>query len=75
MSERLAVVIHENNGRVGWLEPSNRTEDPAMTDEMMTLPAQGQLLSRLSRAAPDRRESADGGNPRSVHSGHLDALG
>jgi hypothetical protein len=37
--------------------------------------AQGQLLSGLSRAAPDGREGADGGDPGSLHPGRVDPLG
>ena len=37
--------------------------------------AQGQLLPRLPGAAADGREGADGGDPGSLHPGHLDPLG
>jgi Transposase, Mutator family len=36
---------------------------------------EGQLLSGLSRAAPDGRKGADGGHPGSLHPGRLDPLG
>ena len=37
--------------------------------------AQGQLLPELPGAAADGREGADGGDPGSLHPGHLDPLG
>ena len=37
--------------------------------------AQGQLLPRLPRAAPDGGEGADRSDPGGLHPGHLDPIG
>ena len=78
-------------GRPDRRRPRREEPDPAGAAQRLSRPrlgdagrhgraahpqaAQGQLLPRLPRAAPDGREGAHRSDPGGLHPGHLDPLG